>query len=177
METGRTILSADAVRARRRPLRPHALPANGSQRSSSPGHLARPVVELRARPPTGDEPRDRAARFRPRRYALRPREQLRAAVRLCGGELRRAHAKSEEVADSAEHQWHEVQSDWDAHIKRIRERIDAKQDKVDAAFAENDAKWAEGDAITPSTSRQLRSRRLSTRCSMPCWRAGRPTSW
>jgi len=87
------------------------------------------------------------------------------------------HAKSEEVADSAEHQWHEVQSDWDAHIKRIRERIDAKQDKVDAAFAENDAKWAEGDAITPSTSRQLRSRRLSTRCSMPCWRAGRPTSW
>ena len=56
-------------------------------------------------------------------------------------------AKSGEVADSAEHQWHEVQSDWDEHVKRIRERIDAKKDKVDATFAENDAEWAEGDAI------------------------------
>ena len=56
-------------------------------------------------------------------------------------------AKSEEISDSAEHQWHEVQSDWDEHVKRIRERMNAKKDEVDAKFAENDAEWAEGDAI------------------------------
>ena len=41
-----------------------------------------------ARSPAGDEPRDRPAGVRPRDHALRPREQLRAAVRLGGGELR-----------------------------------------------------------------------------------------
>ena len=56
-------------------------------------------------------------------------------------------AKSEEVADSAEHQWHEVQSDWDEHVKRIRERMNAKKDELDAKVAENDAEWAEADAI------------------------------
>ena len=55
--------------------------------------------------------------------------------------------KSEEVSDSAERQWHEVQSDWDAHIKRIRERMDAKKDELDAKVAEHDADWAEADAI------------------------------
>ena len=56
-------------------------------------------------------------------------------------------AKSEEVADSAEHQWHEVQNDWDEHVKRIRERMDSKKDEFDAKVAENDAEWAEADAI------------------------------
>ena len=56
-------------------------------------------------------------------------------------------AKSEEVADSAEHQWHEVQSDWDEHVKRIRERMDARKDELDAKVAGHDAEWAEADAI------------------------------
>jgi hypothetical protein len=56
-------------------------------------------------------------------------------------------AKSEEVSDSAERQWHEVQSDWDEHVKRIRERMDAKKDELDAKVAEHDAEWAEADAI------------------------------
>ena len=55
--------------------------------------------------------------------------------------------------------------------------MNAKKDELDAKVAENDAESAEADASTPSTSRQLRSRRLSTRCLMPCWREGRPTSW
>ena len=42
--------------------------------------------------PARDGPGDRAARLRPRRHALRPREQLRPALRLGGGELRPAHA-------------------------------------------------------------------------------------
>jgi hypothetical protein len=56
-------------------------------------------------------------------------------------------AKSQEVADSAERQWHEVQSDWDEHVKRVRERMDAKKDEFDANVAEHDAEWAEADAI------------------------------
>ena len=41
-----------------------------------------------ARPAARDEPRHPAARLRPRDHPLRPREQLRAAVRLGRGELR-----------------------------------------------------------------------------------------
>ena len=55
--------------------------------------------------------------------------------------------KSEEVSDSAERQWHEVQRDWNAHVKRIRDRIDAKKDELDAKVAEHDAEWAEADAL------------------------------
>ena len=56
-------------------------------------------------------------------------------------------AKSEEAADDAKHQWNEMQSDWDKHVKRIRERIDAKKAAHDADVAERDAEWAEGDAL------------------------------
>ena len=73
-----------------RPLRADALPPLRPQRTASARDLPRSVVELRARPSARDEPRDRPARIRPRGHPLRPREQLRAAVRLGGGELRRA---------------------------------------------------------------------------------------
>ena len=55
-----------------------------------PGDLARPLEQLRRRPPARDEPRDRAPRVRSRDHALRPREQLRAAVRLRRGDVRPA---------------------------------------------------------------------------------------
>jgi hypothetical protein len=55
-------------------------------------------------------------------------------------------AKTTEVADQAARQWGEVQSDWDKHIKRIRERIDAKKAAHDAKVADRDAEWAEADA-------------------------------
>src|SRR5215470_8739037 len=55
-------------------------------------------------------------------------------------------AKSDEVADQAEHHWHEVQGDWDAHIKRMHARIDAKKAAFDADIAETDAELAEADA-------------------------------
>ena len=44
--------------------------------------------------PLDDEPRDRPPRVRPRHHALRPREQLRPAVRLGRGELRPAPART-----------------------------------------------------------------------------------
>ena len=70
-------------------------------------------------------------------------------ITVCTRDERAAvlRAKSEEVSDSAERQWREVQSDWDAHVKRIRERMDAKKDELDAKVAEHDAEWAEADAI------------------------------
>ena len=77
----------------RRPLRADALPPLRPERAEAPRDLARPLVELRARPRLRDGPRDRAPRVRPRDHALRPREQLRPAVRLRGGELRPAPAR------------------------------------------------------------------------------------
>ena len=55
--------------------------------------------------------------------------------------------KSDEDAVQAERHWQDVQADWDAHIKRIRERIAAKKASFDADRAESDAEWAEADAI------------------------------
>jgi hypothetical protein len=54
--------------------------------------------------------------------------------------------KAEEAGDKAEAHWNQVQSDWDRHVKRIRERIDAKKAEHDADVAERDAEWAEADA-------------------------------
>ena len=55
--------------------------------------VARPVAELRHRPARGDPARDPAPRLRPRRDALRPGQQLRAAVRPGRGELRALPAR------------------------------------------------------------------------------------
>lgn len=57
------------------------------------------------------------------------------------------HAKTRKASDQAEGHWQEVRSDWDQHIKRIRERIDAKKAVHDADVAERDAEWAEADAL------------------------------
>jgi hypothetical protein len=42
--------------------------------------------------------------------------------------------------------WQQIRGDWDRHVQRTRERIDAKKAKVDASAAEDDAEWAEADA-------------------------------
>ena len=52
------------------------------------GDLARPVAELRRRPPAAEQPRDAAPGVRPRHHALRPRQQLRAALRQRRDQLR-----------------------------------------------------------------------------------------
>ena len=64
------------------------LPAQRPQRAAAAGDLARALAQLRRRPAARDEPRDPPARVRPRRHALRPGEQLRAAVRLGRGDVR-----------------------------------------------------------------------------------------
>ena len=48
--------------------------------------------------------------------------------------------------DQAERHWHEVQVDWDNHVKRIRERIDATKAADAADAAEFEAEWASADA-------------------------------
>ena len=76
---------ADADRYERMPYR-----RTGRSGLQLPGDLARPLEQLRGRPPARDEPRDRPPCVRPRDHALRPREQLRAAVRLGRGDVRPA---------------------------------------------------------------------------------------
>ena len=76
--------------ADRRPLRADALPPLRPQRPAAAGVSLGLWQNFGARPPARDEPRDRAPRVRPRDHALRPREQLRPAVRLGRGELRPA---------------------------------------------------------------------------------------
>ncbi len=60
----------------------------GAQRHSAAGDLARAVAELRRRPAARGPPRDPAPRVRPRHHALRPRQQLRPALRRRRDELR-----------------------------------------------------------------------------------------
>jgi len=55
-------------------------------------------------------------------------------------------ARAQDASDDAADHWHKIRSDWDQHVKRIRERIDAKQAEHDADLAERDAEWAEADA-------------------------------
>ena len=61
------------------------------------------------------------------------------------------HATTTEAADQAQHQWNQVQTDWDKHVKRIRERVDARKAEIDAGMAEDDAQWAEADAYDAVT--------------------------
>ena len=56
------------------------------------------------------------------------------------------HTKTTEAADQAQRQWNQVQTDWEKHVKRIRERTDAKKAEIDAGMAEDAAQWAEADA-------------------------------
>ena len=49
-------------------------------------------------------------------------------------------------ADDRDGGWQQIRSDWDKHVQRTRERIDAKKAGVDADVAETDAEWAETDA-------------------------------
>src|SRR5262249_24456208 len=71
-------------------------------------------------------------------------DQARQSADTRAAELR---SKSQTTADDAERQWQEVQTDWTKHVKRIRERIDAKKADIDADVAESDAEWAEADAL------------------------------
>ena len=59
--------------------------------------------------------------------------------------------KTTAAAGQAQRQWNQVHSDWDKHLKRIRERADTKKAEMDAGLAENDAKWAEADAYDAVT--------------------------
>ena len=61
-----------------------------------------------------------------------------------------AHAAEQrdkpQEADDRDDGWQKIRSDWDRHVQRTRERIDAKKASVEAGDAERDAEWAEADA-------------------------------
>ena len=76
--------------ARRRALRPHAVPPLRPQRAEAAGHVARPLAELRRRAAARAQPAIVRRAFDLGHHALRPGQQLRPAVRLGRGDLRRA---------------------------------------------------------------------------------------
>jgi hypothetical protein len=55
--------------------------------------------------------------------------------------------RTRQASDQAGDHWQEVRSDWDQHIQRVRERIDAKKAAHNVDVAEQDAEWAEADAL------------------------------
>src|SRR6476469_4097155 len=74
-----------------RPLRADALPPLWPQRPQAARDVALALAELRRGAPPRALPRDRAPRVRPRHHALRPGEQLRAALRVRRARVRRGH--------------------------------------------------------------------------------------
>jgi hypothetical protein len=61
-----------------------------------------------------------------------------------------AHAAEQrdkaQEADDRDDGWQQIRTDWDRHVQRTRERIDAKKARVDASVAERDAESTEADA-------------------------------
>ncbi|MCW3008807.1 MAG: hypothetical protein JWP17_3433 [Solirubrobacterales bacterium] len=56
-------------------------------------------------------------------------------------------ATAQDTSKQAEAHWNELQSSWDQHTQRIRQRIAEKKAEHDAASAQRDAEWAENDAV------------------------------
>jgi chromosome segregation ATPase len=54
-------------------------------------------------------------------------------------------AKVQATADKTDH-WQQIQSDWEQHRQKIRERIDDAKSAEDLETAELRAEWAESDA-------------------------------
>jgi hypothetical protein len=57
-------------------------------------------------------------------------------------------AMAQDTSEQAESHWNELQSSWDQHIQRIRQRVAEKKAEHDVASAKRDAEWAESDAVT-----------------------------
>ena len=55
----------------------------------------------------------------------------------------RAHETSEEV----EGNWNQLKSDWDQHVRRLRERLADQKTSIDTIVAARDAESAEADAL------------------------------
>src|ERR1700722_1259374 len=56
-------------------------------------------------------------------------------------------AKAQKTSEQADGQWHEIQSNWDAHIQRVRQRIEDRKAERDVKHAEREADRAEADAL------------------------------
>ena len=149
------------------PLRPERAPA--------PRRLARPLAELRPRPAARHEPRDRAARLRPRHHALRPGEQLRPAVRLGRGELRPAAAAGPRAR---------IATSWSSRQGRLRHvagpvrRVGLAQVPAREPRPEPRSAWGSTTSTSSTrtaSTRRRRSRRRWARSTPRCARARRST--
>ena len=128
-----------------------------------------------ARPAVRDRPRDRPPRLRPRHHPLRPREQLRAAVRLGRGELRpdlprRPAALPRRARDLDEGRLR--------HVARPVRRVAARASTCSRASTSRSRGWASTTSTSSTrtaSTRTRRSRRRWARSTRPCGRARRST--
>jgi len=72
-------------------------------------------------------------------YELGGPRQVDEARQSADARAAEQRAKAQQADDRADDHWQQVRSDWDRHIRRTRERIDAKKAAVDADLAERDA--------------------------------------
>jgi hypothetical protein len=90
---------------------------------------------------------DRSIREAVARDAAELKETVDEARERADKRAAELRAKGEAASDDVERQWHQVQSDWDDHVKRLRSRIDARKAEHEANRAELDAEVAEADAV------------------------------
>ena len=152
-----------------------ALPPLRPQRPQAARDLARPVAELRRRPAARHAARDRAPRVRPRHHALRPGQQLRAAVRLGRGELR-AHPgpRPAAVPRRAGH----LDQGRLRHVARPVRRVGLAQVPAGEPRPEPRSAWASTTSTSSTrtaSTRTRRSRRRWARSTRRCSRARRCT--
>ena len=148
----------------------------GAQRPPAAGDLARAVAELRRRPAARGQPRDPAPRVRPRHHALRPRQQLRAALRRRRDELR-PHLRRglPPLPRRADH----LDQGRLRHVAGPLRRVGLAQVPAREPRPEPRRGWASTTSTSSTrtaSTRRRRSRRRWARSTPRCARARRSTS-
>lgn len=73
--------------------------------------------------------------------------KLAAARKRADAHAAELRARGQEASEEAGANWQKLQSDWDAHNRRMHQRIDAKKAAFKADVAADDAEFAEADAL------------------------------
>ena len=105
--------------------------------------LAESFHELRGHVDSSDDAITKTADQRSEEIEVQLEQVRRKADTHAAGLRTRAH----DTGTDADSQWKKMQEDWDRHIAKIRQRVDAKKAQIDAADAEDQAEGAEADAM------------------------------
>src|SRR5262249_14910802 len=56
-------------------------------------------------------------------------------------------SKAQGTAEDVQGNWNQFKSDWDQHVRRLHERVDAQKSSIDTIVAAREAQSAEADAL------------------------------